>query len=171
MKNEGKYIFCKEKVEILKGYPVYLKVYDVSTVNKYYNLFGLGIYHSSILIYGIEYSYGSTPDGTSGIIEMMDESLNLKVKEKIYMGNTAYKFRDINELVRRLSKYWQGSHYDPFSKNCNHFTNYFAKKVLDKCSNFPSFVNKFINFELLCSCLYKPLKIVVYKLIIESVGI
>ena len=38
--------------------PVILNVYDLSPQNKYTYCCGLGIYHSGVEVYGVEYAFG-----------------------------------------------------------------------------------------------------------------
>jgi len=135
--NNTNYPFSNfEKEEITEGAPVYLKVYNVTSINSFFKLLGLGVYHTSILVYGVEYGYGSSPEGTSGIIEM-------------------------TEGMVKISGIWQGTQYHPYRKNCNHFTLYFSRKLLRSSVEFPYFINKFSKFQTIFKCFFKPLKTLV----------
>ena len=52
--------------------------------------------------------------------------MNRKIifKEKIYLGNTLFIDEQINEVIILNVSYSIVKLYDPFLKNCNHFTNF-----------------------------------------------
>ena len=158
MNNDKDYCFSLEKEEINKGTPVFLKIYHVTSANSIFKFLGIGIYHSSVLLSGIEFSFGFSAEGSCGIIEMNDGNLSLKLKEKLYLGSTIYKISDINRLIINISKFWQGSSYDPYFKNCNHFTNVFSKYILQESIDFPCYVNRFVNMNLIFGCFSKSCK-------------
>ncbi len=60
----------------------------------------------------------------------------LKLKEKNYMGNTIYTRNNIDKLIAFESPFWMEKIYDPFLKNCNHFTKRFLKVILFKNVNY-----------------------------------
>lgn len=127
---------CKQnemdKKEINKGIPVYLNVYNISGVNYFFQIFGLGIFHTGVEITDREYSFGSTDRDYSGVIAIRPGSLGFQVKEKIYLGNTLYNMDEIRYLSTLISFIWRGLTYDPFSKNCNSFTKFFGSVYLNQ---------------------------------------
>jgi len=52
------------------------------------------------------------------------------------MGNTIYTGNNIDKLIAFESPFWMGKIYDPFLKNCNHFTKRFLKVILFKNVNY-----------------------------------
>ena len=98
----------------------------------------MGIYHTAIEIESQEYSFGATKEDVPGfyINEIGQISKLLKLKEKIYMGNTIYTKNNIDKLLALESPFWMGRTYDPFLKNCNHFTKRFLKVILFKNVNY-----------------------------------
>ncbi len=55
------------KQEIKQGFPVFLKIYNITKLNRLTQFFGFGLYHTSLEIQNFEYSFGSTEDDSSGI--------------------------------------------------------------------------------------------------------
>lgn len=74
-----------QKEELLNGKLVFLNIYHISKVNCFLKLLGLGLYHTSLEIDDIEYSFGSTEDESSGIIvyHKNESELKLELKGKI----------------------------------------------------------------------------------------
>lgn len=58
------------------GQPIYINIYDMYTMNSYISALGVGIYHSGIEVYGVEYGYGGHPFSFSGIFEMTPKDTN-----------------------------------------------------------------------------------------------
>lgn len=88
-------------------------------------------------------------------------SLGFALKEKLYLGNTLYNIDEIRYLSYLISFAWKGLTYDPFTKNCNNFTKFFAESIL-KCNvNYPIYINRFTHFRTIFTCLYEPFKALV----------
>lgn len=157
------------KLELKKGYPVYLKIYHLSIINMFLQIFGLGIFHTTIEINQYEYSFGATQSAIPGLFFSKVDSLNsLKLKERIYLGNTLYTTRTINKLLSLNKSYWLGNTYDPFVKNCNHFTKFLARLLLKNVIDYPTYINRICKYGMLFTSFYPPIKrvygIIIYKL-------
>ena len=148
------------KKEFQKGTPVWLNVYHLTWLNYLLQIIGLGIFHTSIEINSNEYSFGSTDEDVAGfyINKVGQISKELTLKEKIYMGNTIYKKNNIERLLALESPYWMGRTYDPFLKNCNHFTKNFLKIILVGNINYPIYINRICKFAHVFSSFYPPIK-------------
>ncbi len=59
--------FLIQQTELKSGRFVYLNVYHISKINYMLKFLGLGLFHTTIEIEDIEYSFGSTQDDFSGI--------------------------------------------------------------------------------------------------------
>lgn len=153
--------YHKEKAEVRKGIPVYLNVYSISGVNYFFQTFGLGIFHTGVEVCDREYSFGSTDRDYSGVIAIRPGSLGFELKEKLFLGNTLYSGDEIRYLGYLISYIWRGLTYDPFSKNCNNFTKFFAECLVKHSVNYPNYINRFTNFRTLFRCLYDPIKLLV----------
>lgn len=163
-KNNGN-IFTYEdylnKEEFIKGFPVFLNIYDLNCFNYLLELFGLGIYHSTIEVYSKEYCFGPTSEDEPGFfINEAGELLSkLKLKEKRYLGNTLYNEKDFIKILSLESPFWMGRTYDPFVKNCNHFSYYISKILVNEDNiDFPLYINRICFFGKFVSCFYPPIK-------------
>lgn len=163
-KNNGN-IFTYEdylnKVEFKKGFPVFLNIYDLNCVNYLLELFGLGIYHSTIEVYSKEYCFGPTSEDEPGFfINETGELLSkLNLKEKRYLGNTLYNEKDFIKILSLESPFWMGRTYDPFVKNCNHFSYYISKILVNEDNiDFPVYINRICIVGKFVSCFYPPIK-------------
>jgi len=149
------------KVEFKKGFPVFLNIYDLNCANYLLELFGLGIYHSTIEVYSKEYSFGPTSEDEPGFfINKTGELLTkLNLKEKRYLGNTLYNEKDFIKILSLESPFWMGRTYDPFVKNCNHFSYYISKILVNEDNiDFPVYINRICFFGKFVSCFYPPIK-------------
>ena len=148
------------KKEFQKGTPVWLNIYHLTWLNYIFQLVGLGIYHSSIEIDSLEYSFGASEEDVAGfyINKFGVISKQLTLKEKIYMGNTIYSKNNIERLLALESPYWMGRTYDPFLKNCNNFTQHFLKLILFNNIDYPAYVNRICKYAHVFSSFYPPIK-------------
>ena len=149
------------KREFKHGSPVYLNVYHIAKIiNLILQIFGIGIYHTTLEINDYEYSFGLTKKNVPGIFKNNSGELKkkLKLKEKIYLGNTLYDMQTINNILYLQSPYWMGRTYDPFVKNCNHFTKFLAKIILNDIVNYPLYINRLSKYGMFFSSFYPPIK-------------
>ena len=148
------------KKEFQIGTPVWLNVYHLTCLNYLLQIIGVGIYHTAIEIDSQEYSFGATKSDIPGFyINKTGKISNiLKLKEKIYMGNTIYTKNNIEKLLALESPFWMGRTYDPFLKNCNHFTKSFLKVILFKNINYPVYINRICKYAQVFSSFYPPIK-------------
>ena len=114
------------------GEIVYLHIYNVTSVNKFLELLGFGLYHTSVGMYDLEFSFGGHDMETSGIVVVdRGNSAGLELRESLPIGITYYTGNEIDDWVDCFGEFWLGKDYDPFSKNCNHFTEALIRHVCD----------------------------------------
>ncbi|XP_078350750.1 deubiquitinase DESI2-like isoform X3 [Oculina patagonica] len=116
----------------MSGYPVVLNVYDMYWINQYTFPVGLGVFHSGVVVHGKEYAFGGHPNNWSGIFEMSPKSVEVlgddfKFRETITIGTTKLLPGEVEDLLKRMGKNYQGRCYHLIDKNCNHFTSEFCQ--------------------------------------------
>lgn len=148
------------KKEFKYGNPVYLNIYHLSFVNFILQIFGIGLYHTTIEVQDLEYSFGSTNEEVAGIFTNKAGTIStrLRLKETIYLGNTLYNTYTIYKLLSYQYPYWFGSSYDPFVKNCNHFSKFFARMILSHQVIYPDYVNRLSKYGMMFTSFYPPIK-------------
>jgi len=134
-----------------KEFAVYCNVYDLHTMNEHLFPLGLGIYHSAIEINGREWSYGGNSDyeGT-GIFYNPARSLDFNLRETILIGTVLLNSEQFLEIIRQFNSMFIANQYDMIYKNCNSFTNDFAKALVGR--GIPNWVNRMAFLGRMCSC-------------------
>jgi deubiquitinase DESI2 len=139
---------------------VYLNIYDVTSLNQALEFIGFGLYHTSVGMYGLEFSYGGHDGYSSGtVVVMKGNSAGLTLKESIPIGHTHYNLDEINDILKYMGEFWLGCDYDPFRRNCNSFTEKLVEYVCDKNEYyFPSYINRFTKMGTVFRMWFKPLQ-------------
>ncbi|RHZ83274.1 hypothetical protein Glove_99g295 [Diversispora epigaea] len=93
-----------------------------------------GIWHTSIVIYGLEYYFGY------GIIfELPGQTIHGVPIEIIDMGETEVPQEIFEEYIDELREYYVGEKYHLIDRNCNTFTNEVCEFLVGK--SIPSYIN------------------------------
>ena len=142
------------------GEVVYLNIYNVTNINGCLEYLGFGLYHTSVGMYDLEFSYGGHDMETSGIVVVdKGNSAGLVLKESLPIGFTYYSGDEIDEVIDTFGEFWHGKDYDPFSKNCNTFTENLIRHVCEKEIFYvPSYVNRFTKLGSVFRMWFKPLQ-------------
>ncbi|KAE9605251.1 putative PPPDE putative peptidase domain-containing protein [Lupinus albus] len=132
--------------------PVYLNVYDLTTVNSYMYWAGLGIFHSAVEVYGIEYAFGAHDYPTTGVFEVEPRQCpGFKFRKSIFMGTTTLDPLQMRDFMERQSANYNGDTYHLIAKNCNHFCEDICFKLTG--SSIPKWVNRLARIGSLCNCI------------------
>ncbi|GMR59945.1 hypothetical protein PMAYCL1PPCAC_30140, partial [Pristionchus mayeri] len=140
----------RDRYRAMARHPVRLNVYDMYWLNDYASNIGVGIFHTGIEIYGIEYAYGGHPYPFSGIFENSPQDAeelgeNFKFKESILIGETDFYQKDIRDMIKALGMDFRGDRYHLISRNCNHFSAALAKTLTGK--EIPSWINRLASIS------------------------
>ncbi|XP_071689486.1 deSI-like protein At4g17486 [Rutidosis leptorrhynchoides] len=132
--------------------PVYLNVYDLTSVNGCAYWFGLGVYHSGIQVHGVEYAYGFHKNATTGIFEgEPKECEGFTFRKQIMIGWTRMNLREVRMFMKELAENYKGTSYNLITKNCNHFCNDACLRLTG--NPIPSWINRLARIGLLCNCI------------------
>ncbi|XP_061337024.1 deSI-like protein At4g17486 isoform X2 [Gastrolobium bilobum] len=131
---------------------VYLNVYDLTPVNNYLYLFGVGIFHSGIEVHGMEYGFGAHDYSTSGVFEVEPRSCpGFIFRRSLLLGSTDMSSTEFRSFMERLSAKYHGDTYHLIAKNCNHFTDEVCQQLTGK--PIPAWVNRLARVGSFCNCL------------------
>uniref|UniRef100_A0A914VZC3 PPPDE domain-containing protein n=1 Tax=Plectus sambesii TaxID=2011161 RepID=A0A914VZC3_9BILA len=130
--------------------PVRLNVYDMYWLNEYASTVGIGVFHTGIEVYGVEYAYGGHPFAFSGIFDNTPQDAeelgeNFKFRESILVGETDFTAGDVRHMIQLMGHEYKGDRYHLISKNCNHFTAALAKTLTGK--DIPGWVNRLASIS------------------------
>ncbi|KAI8889924.1 DUF862-domain-containing protein, partial [Backusella circina FSU 941] len=126
---------------------VYVNVYDMIRPNYltfigYYGL-GVGIFHSGVEVRGREYCFGGhdMPNMTGVfVIEPKIGIPELLFKRSIDMGTTDLTDKEVEDTLLQLSEEFAGNSYNLLTRNCNHFTEEFVKRLTG--GSVPAWINR-----------------------------
>ncbi|KAL8113583.1 deSI-like protein At4g17486 [Apium graveolens] len=131
--------------------PVYLNVYDLTSMNGYAYWLGLGVYHSGVQVHGQEYAFGAHEHSTTGIFEVEPKKCpGFTFRKSILIGRTDMGQKEVRSFMEKLAEQYSGNSYNLITKNCNHFCNDACLKLIGK--PIPSWVNRLARLGLLCNC-------------------
>ncbi|KAE9467715.1 hypothetical protein C3L33_00386, partial [Rhododendron williamsianum] len=143
----------KNSVKIVSGSaPVYLNVYDLTSINGYAYWLGLGAYHSGVQVHGIEYAFGAHEYPTTGIFEGEPKQCDgFTFRKAILIGWTEKGPLEVRGVMEELAQVYKGSAYNLITKNCNHFCNDACVRLTG--NPIPSWVNRLARIGLFCNCI------------------
>lgn len=132
---------------------VTLNVYDLHTVNYYLHSIGLGIYHTGIQIYDVEYSFGSHEGSSTGVYECQPKTSfpEGSFRLSIELGTSTLSPKEIISALDQLKSEYSGKSYNLILRNCNNFSNDVSLKLLGK--GIPSYINRLACLGTFVKCL------------------
>ncbi|KAL2462782.1 PPPDE putative thiol peptidase family protein [Forsythia ovata] len=149
-------MLCRKSSIKRDGYrgsvPVYLNVYDLTSINGYAYWLGLGVYHSGIQVHGVEYAFGAHENSTSGIFEGEPKHCEgFTFRKSILMGWTDMTPGEVRLKMEEFAQKYKGNSYNLITKNCNHFCNDASIKLTG--NSIPSWVNRLARIGSFCNCI------------------
>jgi len=120
---------------------VWLNVYDLLMTNYTTSKFGLGIYHTGVVIYGVEYCYSGPQEGklhlevtglrttTPGDSSWIEDAV---FREPLFIGYSQMSPFEVNSVYLEMCREYKGPSYNVLNRNCNHFTRDFLARILDE---------------------------------------
>lgn len=139
----------KEKLTLRKPILIHLNVYDIAKCNFFLDFLGLGLYHTSIQIFDTQFSFYPN----SGVVEETSIGKHLKLRRKILLGECVLSNKSIQKIIVQIKKEYTGNTYDVFQRNCNHFTDEFAKKLFNNQETL-NYLNRIARVGKLFRCFF-----------------
>ncbi|GET88904.1 hypothetical protein, conserved [Leishmania tarentolae] len=108
--------------------PVTLNVYSLVESNKKLSKMGMGVFHTGVIVYGIEWGYGEVVDNpnTSGLFCVHPGEAAGTLYRTIRIGHTTRSPMQVDTILHRLENEWRSSDYHILHHNCNHFAQAFC---------------------------------------------
>lgn len=117
------------------GAHVVLRIYDVTTsavihnINQVLHPIGTGVFHGAVEVFGDEWSYGFTEQGTGVFCCDPTGCAEHQYRECVNMGITSLTRDEVDELVEQLEDEWLGEDYDLLRKNCCTFSDELCRRL------------------------------------------
>lgn len=132
--------------------PVYLNVYDLTSINGYVYWAGLGIFHSGVEVHGVEYAFGAHDYPSSGVFDVEPRQCpGFKFRKSIFMGTTCLDPNEVRDFMELQSAQYNGDTYHLIVKNCNHFCDDMCYKLTG--NPIPKWINRLAKIGSICNCI------------------
>mmetsp|Transcript_31077 Transcript_31077/g.69004 ORF Transcript_31077/g.69004 Transcript_31077/m.69004 type:complete len:204 (-) Transcript_31077:621-1232(-) len=132
---------------------VFLNVYDLASQNSWSYWCGIGVFHTGVEVYGVEYAYGGHEYDCSGVFATnpRDAPGQVLFRESIYMGETDLTAVEVQQLVSKLGQEYKGNRYHLLQRNCNHFAGDLCYQLTGKPP--PAWINRLASVAVMLHCL------------------
>lgn len=135
------------------GCDVFLHVYDLIEQNNWTHWAGLGVYHSGIEVYGVEYAFGGHEFNAPGVFATHPRCAPGTVawREAIHLGRTSLTPAEVYELVQSMGMEYKGNRYHLLQMNCNTFSSDLSIRLTGNRP--PAYVNRLADIAVTLHCL------------------
>jgi hypothetical protein len=99
------------------------------------------------------------------VVDLRGNTAGLVLKESLPIGFTYYTRYEINQIIDRFGAFWYGCNYDPFTSNCNHFTERMISHICDQEFYYPTYINRFTKLGSILRMWFKPLQEIVGNIV------
>ncbi|KAA6383808.1 MAG: hypothetical protein EZS28_020665 [Streblomastix strix] len=119
-----------------------INVYNLLQDGVKFNLPGMGIYHTGVVVNGTEYAFGGGEGSGTGVWDQTPKECpsNCTFKENIKIGECKKSQREIDQILDQMKNEYKASKYDVASNNCNVFSNDACQRLCGK--SIPSWINR-----------------------------
>jgi len=132
---------CADAAEGVPPVEVYVNIYDLCNNEKMVKV-GFGLHHSGIELFGYEWSFGGgeVPDGRTGVFAILPKTATPNLRASVLLGTCDLTPDQLHACISDLEDEWPMNSYDILARNCNHFSEAFARRL--GFTNFPGWVNR-----------------------------
>lgn len=133
--------------------PVYLNVYDLLQQNDYTYWCGIGVFHSGVEVFGVEYAFGGHEFDTPGVFATNPREAPGTVawREAVPVGFTDMSQEEVHTLVQRMGQEYKGNRYHLLQMNCNHFSSDLCARLTGQPA--PAWINRLASIAVSLHCL------------------
>lgn len=115
---------------------VRLNVYHLidETTNLKLLKLGFGIFHTGVIVYNIEWSFGEAVESgqDTGLFCVSPGNAAGVVYKTLELGRTNLSPQQVDTILHRLENEWRSDEYHVLDHNCNHFTQRFCELLSTK---------------------------------------
>ncbi|KAK9818449.1 hypothetical protein WJX74_002434 [Apatococcus lobatus] len=136
---------------------VVLNVYDLAdTYNSWTYWCGVGVFHSGVEVYGVEYAFGGHDLDISGVFATSPKDAPGPVvyRESVVVGETSASPEEVQQIVQRLGDKFRGTSYHLLQRNCNHFSDMLCERLTGHQA--PLWINRLASWAVMLHCLLPP---------------
>lgn len=135
---------------------VSLIIYDLSEQNWWTAWAGVGIFHSGVEVYGVEWAYGGHEYDISGIFATNpgDAPGPVTFRERVVIGRTELSPQQVQDVVQEMGATFKGNSYHLLQRNCNTFSNELCQRLTGRTA--PAWVNRLAGIATCVHCLLPP---------------
>lgn len=132
---------------------MYLNIYDLSDQNSWTYWCGVGIFHSGLEVYGVEYAYGGHEYDVSGVFATnpKDAPGPVLFRESVLVGHTQMSPQRVQQAVQEMGEQYKGNAYHLLQRNCNHFSSDLCVKLTGQPA--PLWINRLAGMAVMLHCL------------------
>lgn len=132
---------------------MYLNIYDLSDQNSWTYWCGVGIFHSGLEVYGVEYAYGGHEYDVSGVFATNPKDAPGPVifRESVLVGTTHMSPQRVQQAVQEMGEQYKGNAYHLLQRNCNHFSSDLCLKLTGQPA--PLWINRLAGMAVMLHCL------------------
>jgi len=135
-----------------RGSKVVVNVYDLTPANGYTYDFGVGAFHSGVVVGGTEYTFGGHEGSSSGVFSHSPmQAPGAQFRVQIDMGETEMSNQDVQREISSLGEHFPGNAYHIILRNCNHFAAELCLRLTGR--PLPGWVNRLAYMGSWVSCM------------------
>ncbi|GAB4820977.1 hypothetical protein N2152v2_008023 [Parachlorella kessleri] len=132
---------------------VYLNVYDLIEQNHWTYWCGVGIFHSGVEVYGVEYAFGGHEYDAPGVFATSPKQApgTVTFRESVPIGETSLSPQEVHAVVQQMGRTYRGNQYHLLQMNCNTFSSDLCERLTGREA--PAWVNRLAHMAVALQCL------------------
>ncbi|EFN55274.1 hypothetical protein CHLNCDRAFT_13602, partial [Chlorella variabilis] len=114
---------------------------------------GVGVFHSGVEVYGVEYAFGGHEFDAPGVFATNPRHAPGTVawREAIPVGHCDLSPAEVHAVVQQMGAQYRGNRYHLLQMNCNHFSSDLCSRLTGQEA--PSWINRLASIAVSLHCL------------------